>query len=244
MDNQPEEAPSEKIACRRCGESFEFTPPTGPGAEHLRALKPRVCARCAPHIELELAKQRDETEAQERNAERTLFWEKNVPPLYRATEPAKLPPASLPAIRLAVAWEYGPRGLAFVGETRRGKTRTLYLLLHRMLFDHGRRFVAMSAIEFSHRVSRLASDDLPGLDSFLARLCRTSIFFLDDLGKGRMTDRVESELSYVVETRAANLLPVFFTSNSSGNALESTMSPNRGPAFVARLREFCRVETV
>lgn len=252
MDNHPEqtatphpdpETNSEQvpIVCRECGQTFSVSLPAGEAGRMVRRYLPVICGACAPTVEARVAAAELERERAEQTAKRQTEWEEQVAPLYRETVADKLPVESGPAMIAATAWNYGPKGLGFCGESRKGKTRVMYGLLHRLLIEHGRRFIAMTTAEFSHKVSRYAAEDVKELDSFLNRLCRVSLLFLDDVGKGRMTDRVEAEMYHVIETRTANLKPILFTSNLAGDSLIASMSADRGVPIIERLREFCDV---
>lgn len=225
--------------CRECGKLFRYPAPHPAASSLLSGLHPRVCAACAPVIEARYARQEAERETAELQAARGERWRKVCPPLYRDTDRDRLPPGGLTAVD---HWPFGPQGLGFVGDSGRGKTRTMMLLLRRMLMEHGRSCSYVTSASFSHEVSRRAGSGKPGdLDDYLAWLCRADLWFLDDIGKGRLTDRVESELYHVIETRTANLRPILFTSNASGQALADSMSEDRGTPIIRRLREFCEV---
>ena len=51
------------------------------------------------------------------------------------------------------------------------------------------------------------------------RLARAGFLFLDDIGKGKLTDAVQAHLHDVLEERTANLLPTLWTSNAGGAEL-------------------------
>ena len=214
--------------------------PAGPALALLRTLKPRVCAACAPAVEARLDAEVRQAEADQVQAERLARWETICPPLYRDTDPARLPGRLVAA---AAAWSFSSLGLAFVGPSGRGKTRAMMLVGRRMVMDEGRTFAFVAASTFSHEVSRRAGSGTPGdLDNYLHWLCRVHVLFLDDVGKGRLTDRVEAEFYHVIEQRTAHCRPILFTANARAADLQAGMSEDRGEPIVRRLREFCRVE--
>ena len=157
------------------------------------------------------------------------------PALYRNSDPA-----SLPAVPLAkvLDWRYGAQGLVAHGDTGRGKTRAMWLLLRRLHFGEGRKIVAFSTGQFAHECARRFAGDGDG-PHWIERLARTDIVFFDDLGNDRVTERVESELFGVVERRIANCLPLLITTNHIGDTLAAKFTPDTGAALVRRLREFC-----
>lgn len=162
-------------------------------------------------------------------------WTRLCPPSYRKTEPARLPAKPLADI---LAWRYGPRGLLAIGPTDEGKTRSMFLLLRRLL-DEGREIRAFDCAAFGHECGRRFMDGT-GAD-WTDALAQVEVCFFDDLGKVPMTERVESELFAVVERRTANELPILATSNLTGADLVGKASADRGAPLVRRLREFCEV---
>ena len=69
-------------------------------------------------------------------------------------------------------------------------------------------------------------------------MCRERVLLLDDLGKGRVTPRVESELFGLLDTRFHHNRATIITSNQNGAGLENQFSPDIGPPLVRRIREF------
>jgi DNA replication protein DnaC len=163
-------------------------------------------------------------------------WEAICPPLYRDTDVDRLPQ---PATGKVLSWEHNPKGLLIAGDTGKGKTRATYSLLRRLHFE-GRTIAAFDAISFGHRCSTAFKDPEQGM-KWIHNLCRADILFLDDFGKIKMTDRVESELFGLVELRVSHLKPIIVTTNASGATLEDMLSADRGAPLVRRLREFCTV---
>ena len=64
---------------------------------------------------------------------------------------------------------------------------------------------------------------------------------IDDLGKGKMTDRAEAELYDLLEFRSSHKLPIIWTSNSDARGLLSMFSADRGDAIIRRLAEFSNI---
>ena len=73
---------------------------------------------------------------------------------------------------------------------------------------------------------------------------RTEILFLDDIGKEKYTERVESEFYDLIETRTSNLRPTLWTTNASASQLSAMMSADRGEPVLRRLKEFTEIVTV
>lgn len=164
-------------------------------------------------------------------------FEKQCPPLYLKTDPARLPKLQLDA---TLAWKPGARGLILVGETGRGKTRAAWLLI-RQLMANGAfvEILCFDAVGFGHDLSRhYKSEDA---EDWLDSVANAPMVFFDDLGKLKLTERAEAEIFGVIERRFSRELPVLVTTNDTGDTLASRMTDGRGPALIRRLREFCEV---
>lgn len=167
---------------------------------------------------------------------RTEKFTKACPPLYQSTDVGRLPQRQL---GLALAWQYGPRGLILLGETGVGKTRVAWTLLRRVLIEDKKEhtFMWFDAIAFGHKIAlHYRSEDA---EAWLDRVATIPLLFFDDLGKLKLTERAEVELFGVIEGRCAAGLPLIVTTNDTGDSLAARMTDNRGPAMIRRLREFC-----
>lgn len=190
---------------------------------------PQKCDAC-----IDLAEwRRAETARLEREARIERIWEAMCPTLYRDTDVTRLPPKHFAQV---MAWQYGDRGLLLLGATGLTKTRCAYQLLYRLI-QEDRTVRAFDAVSFGSECSRSFADGKG--DEWVKGLLTVDVLFLDDLGKERFTDRVESELFGIVERRTARRKPIIVTTNFIGDVLEEKMSPDRGPALVRRLRQFC-----
>jgi DNA replication protein DnaC len=67
------------------------------------------------------------------------------------------------------------------------------------------------------------------------------ILLIDDIGKGKMTDRAEMELFDLLETRTSHKLPTIWTANAKGDDLLRMMSEDRGEPIIRRLSEFSEI---
>jgi DNA replication protein DnaC len=181
---------------------------------------------------------------------------KMVPALYQDTDEERLPAELLTKVR---EWSPGHRGLALMGKTGTGKTRSVYLRLSEIL-----KAVKISQTTQKHWVCKIPLIAAIN-DAAFARLVReaawneglsarrqlklfyiVNILFIDDLGQSKMSDLVTAELYSLVEYRTSNLLPIIFTTNYSCNQLEEKMidkqeDKDRGMAITRRLSEFCDV---
>lgn len=201
------------------------------------AFARKHCAECRPIVEAEMA------EASRLEKIRVLEgkWRQHCPPLYRETDISRL---TIPQdiIEKVLSWQVNPRGIGIAGRSGTGKTRLMFLLLRRVFMD-GNGVRAISGKRFE-RSCHLMFDKMDEGREIIRQARDTEVLFLDDLGKERYTDRVESEFYDLVEHRTSHLLPILWTTNSSGDALGDMMSEDRGAPIIRRLREFTEIIVV
>ncbi len=218
--------------CRDCDTLITRTPIMYEGRE-LFSNCAAVCDTCSGKLvaarEEELRELRGES------------WTQICPPLYRNTDPEKL--AIDPMImREVLSWQVSPKGIGLVGESGRGKTRLLYLLLNK-LYEAKHRVHATTAKRFENCCHRMFDKENEARDA-IAECKSTSILFIDDIGKEKYTERVESEFYDLIETRTSYLRPILWTANYGGEQLTKMMGADRGTPIVRRLREFSTVFSV
>lgn len=180
-------------------------------------------------------------QAQERGMKRFVEL---CPPLYRQTDPARLPARG--KLAEVMAWKYGPNGLLLVGPTGTGKTRCAWLLMRRLILEDCRRVTYFDGIGWGIEVAKeYGQPETTG--QWLDRVCRAEILFLDDLFKAKMTEAQEQALYGVFDRRAAWQRPTIATMNSTGDMILARMTEtgraDRGEALLRRMREFCEVVT-
>lgn len=223
-------------SCEGCGQPFTALPLVLPS----RVIYPkRYCDAC-----VERRAQAQTIDLERRQAAKLAeAWERICPPIYRDSDPSRLPCA--PACWEAVLnWEYGPRGLLLHGHTSSGKSRLAFLLLSRLHHLEHRRVAAITSTAFSHQVATLFGEGGGKGEAFIERLANIEVLLVDDVGKGRLTDRVEAEFFHVIEHRCSHLLPTLLTTNLTGDALARSWSADRAEPLVRRLREFFHVIAV
>jgi DNA replication protein DnaC len=222
--------------CVTCGKPSGFMDP------EFKMWRHKYCEVCRPAGEeldrIAREKRAAEAAAQfefETVAKLKTEWATICPPLYRATDPARLNQTALAEV---LGWQYGPKGLVIHGLTNAGKTRMMFQLLHRIHFTDRRSVVVFDAVGFSHECARRFGDHTG--EGWIGELSKKAVVAFDDLGKCRFTDRVESELFGLLEKRCANMLPIIATTNFTGDAFAERLSADKGEPMVRRLREFCQ----
>lgn len=214
--------------CATCRTEFEYEPHFL--ASDREIVSPETCSVCA---EIERKKLFDEEEKRQRFY-RAESWKAMCPPLYQETEVARLPKQT----QKVIAWEYNPKGLMIAGDTGKGKTRAAFLLMKKIHMQglsveifHGNSFAHQCAINFG---------EMNG-EKWIAEIARRKVVFFDDLGKFKLTERVEAELFGLIEIRMAHKRPIIATTNMTGDALKDKMTGDRGEPLVRRLRECCEI---
>jgi len=171
--------------------------------------------------------------------ERAEAWQEICPPLYRDTDATRLKSVPLEEV---LNWMPGPKGIALAGMTGAGKTRAMFLLMHRLHME-GHYVTAITAKRFERYIHQMFEKDNDARE-MIRRAHRAEILFIDDIGKEKYTERVESEFYDLIETRAANMRPIIWTTNTNGAGLAMMMSPDQGEPILRRLREFTKIITV
>lgn len=227
--NQP--ITTETMICRECNKSFECELIALNGRT---VFQPLYCDPCAEKLI-----SRQDQDAQRRAAEASSArFRAMVPPMYLDTDERRLSGLLRAEIQ---NWTFGPLGLGFVGRSGAGKTRAAISLLKRE-HEEGRNVFFLSATDLALNSANQFADNpaIREISRSILKLCRSAeILLLDDLAKGRMTDRAESELYDVLEYRTSHRIPTIWTSNSDGPALLNMLSPDRGEAVIRRIgKEF------
>lgn len=211
------------VTCQECGTVFTAF------------LDFELCDDCAEKLDQE---QSHDAVSRAKIARRDAFWEQ-VPPLYRKTDKTRLNPVLVSAI---ANWQFSPKGIGFVGAAGSGKTRAAVLILAKAS-ESGHSTLYLPATELSAVSAGAFADSAVEREICKRKLVearKVKCLLLDDLGKGRLTDRAESELYDILETRTSHELPTLWTSNSNAQGLRSMFSADRADALIRRLgKEFC-----
>jgi hypothetical protein len=227
-----------KTVCYDCKQEFEYEAILLKGKEVFRRT---FCPACETKFRTTAITGSEINPADIALVKAQREWELICPPLYRETELPRLP-IDREVLDRILRWEPGKTGLGLSGPSGAGKTRAMFLLLEKHHFA-GRRIRAFSAKKFENWChKKFEKDDDAKVRIEEAR--RASIVFIDDIGKEKYTDRVESEFYDLIEHRTSHLLPILWTANATGQQLEQMMGPDRGVPIVRRLREFTEIISV
>ena len=217
--------------CKLCGRSFEWEELFYPTGKPF-GIPVTVCDECGE------SSQRDPAlEAAERRA----AFRATLPKIFQDTDRARLPAVLVQEIE---DYRFGAIGLAFVGKSGAGKTRAMLQLLER-LASSGKSVEWITSTDLAYLAGDQFSDDQQErhlAKDRLRRLRRAQVMFIDDIGKGKVTERVESELFDILDTRTREGLPTMWTSNAGGRDLLAMLSPDRGEALLRRIgKEFSTI---
>jgi DNA replication protein DnaC len=195
-----------------------------------------LCEDClARHSEKLRAEQAAEEQERRQEAFHAL-----CPPLYRQSDPERIPSAFL---RECEAWQYNPVGMGLVGPAGCGKTRAAWILLKRLHFS-GLRVFGITSTGFAKACADQWHDNPQAkalAEDTLTRCRRTKVLLLDDLGKQKMTERSELELFDLLEHRSSHELPIIWTANAAKGDLRKMLSSDRGEPILRRLSEFTNI---
>ncbi len=234
VTTETETKPKAYTRCERCKAEFEYQPITVWNREY---FKPKNCADCSPVVMAEQVISESEKEAAQIESD----WMNLCPPLYRDSDAAKLPLAAS-IIPEVLAWTRQPQGIGLAGNSGAGKTRLMFMLLRKLHFS-GVRCKAITAKRFEKWCHRMFDKDDDARINIQAAHT-IPVLFIDDIGKEKYTERVESEFYDLVEHRTSHLLPILWTANATGEQLAQMMGNDRGVPIVRRLREFSTVISV
>ena len=124
------------------------------------------------------------------------------------------------------------------GTTGTGKTRTAWLIFNRLwLQNFPERAVWLPMRKLEAAIEKGFDDHKHGqvLDFF----CTVPLLAFDDLGKERLTQRLESDLFAIIDERTSNLRPTIITTNYNGTTLlERFNNKETGEALLRRIREY------
>ena len=164
-------------------------------------------------------------------------WANLCPPDYREVDLARLPDRE--AYEKVLEWQYGPQGLLAHGKARQGKTRAVWQLVKRLLFE-GHAVAAFNCVSFGHKVMEYGGNPAQFVAWIESLHKVVPVVYLDDpFGKGKLTERAIAELFGLVENRMANRLPILITMNMTAKQIAAYIGGDRATPLVGRLMECC-----
>jgi DNA replication protein DnaC len=219
-----------KVTCPECHGTFMHN-------EHLAAVFPGThCDDCCESV---MAKKAQEELTVTHTQALVEKVQQIIPPLYQETDPEKLPYAPRQEV---MAWEdrRNAKGLWMVGDTRTGKTRTLCLLLERLLKE-GKEVRAFFHGGFTDDLLEVLRSER-SFKAWKRKVTKTPIMAIDDLFSNKMTERSEAALFEILDERIAWQRPTFVTTQvTAKDALSRFHSTKRCEGFFSRVKEFFQI---
>lgn len=222
MNDQNEPWIENKI-CKECGGEFP--------ASHFKVMSIVIAMKYCEACYQKLTEQRERHDRNERESE----FRQICPSEFHVTD-IHDKRINGKAIEEVLKWKLGSKGLLIHGPTRTGKTRAVWMLL-REQFNRRNGFIWMTAADFCERSSDAAGKGESS--EFTDSLLLPSILFIDDVGKGRMTERNAGAFFNVLDKRFNNRKPVIMTMNMSGAELEKRFDGDMAKPLLSRIQEFC-----
>jgi DNA replication protein DnaC len=186
--------------------------------EGMDAFFPMLCPSCDEKDQAERRAHLDAQQAalrEKARQNRIQAIRGEIPPHYLETD---LEHATMKRARIQeiLAWEFGPKGILAHGQTGGGKSRACYKLVERLAAE-GRNVLIFPPAEFGRAVARSYREKRE--DLFVDTCQAADLVFFDDLGKEKITARVQEHLFALIEWRIAYRKPTMITTNFVGDAL-------------------------
>jgi DNA replication protein DnaC len=128
-------------------------------------------------------------------------------------------------------WEPGKPGLLLQGPVGAGKSHLANAAALELMRQAGWAPWRVSA-------ARIPRADWDAVE-YLASVASIPLLVLDDLGKGKHTERLIECVSIIIEGRTDELAPTIVTTNLREDELVGKLGPEEGERVVSRLRELC-----
>lgn len=216
--------------CKESGVEFELNQTKYgeiwfPEIEYCDAVLERFAKEEKEQIENEKRKRIEE--------DRKIWIKENIPPYYQSDLDRN---ADLDWASVDKALKWSKQSMVLKGETRRGKTRSLYEIAKKNAY-------AKPYIVTAERLARILGSCLSQSASMhektIKQICRQKLLCIDDLGKESVTHRTQADLFEIINHRLEQNKPTIITTNfdSEGLARRFTDQDLAIP-LIARIGEF------
>lgn len=214
-------------ACDGCGEMTDYEPIMFAGDDLRRAIK-FLCAACG-----ELLEEQEKEQARERiRAKRTAVWEETIPAKYRETDP-KHAGFNGPLWDMLKCHPLA-ESVALIGPSGRCKTRVFALLARRAIAqDMAVGWCPANSFQWAAQ-REFDKEDGQDAKRCMKRWQTCEVLFLDDLGKHKWTDVVESAFFNLLEIRSGRKLPTNWSMNPDPSEVVSEAALNLDKAGIMK----------
>lgn len=215
-----------KEKCTVCG--GEITPIYSNKDEHYVVGSKRCFEHCDPF------------DKEHYRLEKHLFY-KDTPPIFRETKIEKLPNDSVKSALISIIEKdtASQDSLLLHGTTGSGKSRAAWLIAnHWFKANYPRSIEWMSPRKLDSWLIGSFSESMKHHEKCVNRMCAVPLLVIDDLGKERLTPRVESDLFAIIDERVSNKLPTYITTNFNAKLLiDRFPTKETAVALIRRIRE-------
>lgn len=162
-----------------------------------------------------------------------------VPRLFHDTKLDLIPSGIVTKFTKAVLESGVTPSALFHGTTGKGKSRAAWLIVEDWMMRHyPRKAMCVNARKLETLLIGSYSESVSAHDKNLKMLCKTGLLFIDDLGKERLTPRLESDLFAIIDERMLDQRPTIITTNFNATGLVDRFpTKETGIAFIRRIKE-------
>jgi len=225
--------PTKPATCHHCGKGFD-------GLTLFGRLVQKCCSdECTAAMKAKLGLDSVGNPIKPKAA--TDPWLSICPPNYARFDFERLPPRGKACAVSVLAWSpeaTSGAGIALVGPSDGGKSMLIHEVARRAFVSGWDVFCTLST-EFADCCA-----DLDRRKAYRERCENAAILLMDDVGKAKLTERVETDLYHVLEIRERYERPILWTANSKGSDLRQNMTEDRADPIINRLRRSAEVFTV
>lgn len=164
---------------------------------------------------------------------------KEIPRLFLDTELDKIPSEKVRKFTRDTLSSEKDVSVLFHGTSGKGKSRATWLLIEDWALRHyPRQFMFTNARKLETLLIGSYSDSVKAHDRNLKMLCNIGLLVIDDLGKERLTPRLETDLFNIIDERMLNMMPTIITTNFNASGLiERFPTKETGMAFIRRVKD-------